>query len=357
MLYKEEGIKNFPKFDYKDNSDVLVELGNLYEMLQDLVKSKHKDGNPSEKFFTQVQSKYPVKRGKKKPKNAIIYTNQVKNSFVVTHFAGEVEYDDWKNFYARSLDVLSPHLALTLSLSKNSVLAELFDSSSTAGGGGGGGGGKKKKKLLSVGKAFQSALTDLVQSIGQTKVHYVRCLKSNLEQDPMKFDASYVERQMEQAGIPAAGKILIAGYPYKFSHYDFYMMHRNLVSWGRDVGKDLAQADGQDGQASSVAVDFCKRLVEHVMEEFPAYQGTVVGKTLVMFGIIQQKALRQFCRSRKAIICLQAMERGALVRRSKKNKGRSEGMKMTKSGRQWVGRTLRKESTVRRYSSQQDLML
>ena len=239
-------------------------------------------------------------------------------------------------------------------MSKNSVLAELLDSSSAAGGGGGGGGGggKKKKKLLSVGKAFQSALTDLVQSIGQTKVHYVRCLKSNLDQVPMKFDASYVERQMEQAGIPAAGKILIAGYPYKFSHYDFYMMHRNLVSWGRE-GRDLAQADGP---ASSVAVDFCKRLVEHVMEEFPAYQGTVVGKTLVMFGIIQQKALRQFCRSRKAIICLQAMERGALVRTSMKNKG-SEGMKMTKSGRQWVGRTLRKESTVRRYSSQQDLML
>ena len=83
---------------------------------------------------------------------------------------------------------------------------------------------------MSVGKQFQIALNELVAAITATDVHYIRCLKSNIEQDPMRFDASYVEAQMNQAGLPAAGEILVAGYPHKFSHYDFYLATRHLVT-------------------------------------------------------------------------------------------------------------------------------
>ena len=87
---------------------------------------RHQKGNPSDKFYNQVENKYPMKVGKKnKKKGTIIHTTRTK-SFVVTHYAGEVEYNDWKNFYARSVDVLSTHLADTFGRSSNVILSTLF---------------------------------------------------------------------------------------------------------------------------------------------------------------------------------------------------------------------------------------
>ena len=332
-LYKSEGVVDIPKIDIPDNSNVLNHLNDLFKMLQDLVKSKHNEGNPSDKFFKQVTNKYPQQIGRKKKKGQIIHTTiKGEGSFIVTHFAGEVEYNDWKNFYARSLDVLSSHLHETLAKSTNSVMNELFKATATEGtsnnvGDLGVSSRKKKKKKLSVGKQFQNALTQLVDSIGRTDVHYIRCLKSNIDQNPMQFDQAYVERQMEQAGLPAAGKILVAGYPHKFSHYDFYMMNRDLVSWGREMTRPL---------------EFCQEFVNHVKTEFSRFSGAVVGKQLVMLDITQQKVLRKFCQSRLAVIKIQAMYKGNKIRQSKTLIGKPQ--------------KVRKQSTIRRYSSMKDIL-
>ena len=303
-LYKNEGVQDLPNIEIPDNSNVLNHLTEVFKMLQDLVKTKHKDGNPSDKFFKQLTNKYPPQMGKKKKANgSVIHTTRGKGtqhgSFVVTHFAGEVEYSDWKNFYSRSLDILSPNLEDTLHNSTNSILIELFqpkkDTNKALG-------GRKKKKTLSVGKQFQSALTDLVNSIGRTDVHYIRCLKSNIQQDPMVFNKGYVERQMNQAGLPAAGRILVAGFPHKLTHYDFHNMHRDLVSWGRDV---------------SEPIEFCQRFVASVAKESPIFEKCVVGKTMVMYGIEPAKELLKFVSVRRAIIALQAMFRGNKIRTAK----------------------------------------
>ena len=61
--------------------------------------------------------------------------------------------------------------------------------------------------------------------------------------------------------------------------------------------------------------EFCVQFVQHVTEEFPQFKGTVVGQTLVLFGIHQQKSFLQFKNSRLAVIALQSAYRGSAGRK------------------------------------------
>jgi hypothetical protein len=256
-----------------------------------------------------VEKKYPMKVGKRTKKGTIIHTTR-KKSFVVTHFAGEVEYNDWKNFYARSVDVLSAHLYETFGASTNTVLSALFGKAKTSGSSSGSSSGKKKKKKkISVGKQFQSALTKLVNSITATNVYYIRCLKSNIEQDANRFDAKYVDKQMMQAGLPAAGDILVAGYPHKFTLLEFYKFNCDVVPvlHGRR-DKDLYMENPKA---------FCTLFCTHVKEmpAFHGFKGTIVGKELVLLGIHEYRSFVQFRSSRLAIISVQASYRGRRARK------------------------------------------
>ena len=267
-----------------------------------------------------------MKVGKKsKKKGTIIHTTRTK-SFVVTHYAGEVEYNDWKNFYARSVDVLSTHLADTFGRSSNVILSTLFKRKGTE---------NKKKKKISVGKQFQLALTDLVTSITATNVHYIRCLKSNIEQDQNRFDAKYVAKQMTQAGLPAAGEILVAGYPHKSTHLEFY-------TWNRDVVPALNGRSEKERFLKEPKA-FCRLFCNHIQKEFnESFKSAVVGKSLVMMGIEENKTFVQFRNSRLAVVTLQASCRGRQARQRYSMQGISEGK-------------LRRQSTVTRYDSMKDL--
>jgi hypothetical protein len=211
---------------------------------------------------------------------------------------------------------------------------------------------KNKKKKISVGKQFQLALTELVNAITSTEVHYIRCLKSNIAQDPNHFDIQYVERQMMQAGLPNAGEILVAGYPHKFSHYDFYKENINIVP----------SLNGRNEQYKNNPKEFCTAFVNHVKNatsninqkepDFPKFNGTIVGKSLVLLGIHEYKAYVQFRASRRAIISIQAAYRGHGMRVRKSLDGSKGGsVNIRKRVR------LRKQSKVVRYDSMKDLLI
>ncbi|XP_053450255.1 unconventional myosin-IXa isoform X3 [Nycticebus coucang] len=79
----------------------------------------------------------------------------------------------------------------------------------------------KKKKPPSISAQFQASLNKLMETLDQAEPYFVKCIRSNAEKLPLRFNDALVLRQLRYTGMLETVRIRQSGYSCKYSFQDF----------------------------------------------------------------------------------------------------------------------------------------
>ncbi|KAM6201079.1 unconventional myosin-IXa [Rhynchocyon petersi] len=79
----------------------------------------------------------------------------------------------------------------------------------------------KKKKPPSISAQFQVSLNKLMETLDQAEPYFVKCIRSNAEKLPLRFNDALVLRQLRYTGMLETVRIRQSGYSCKYSFQDF----------------------------------------------------------------------------------------------------------------------------------------
>lgn len=149
--------------------------------------------------------------------------DRVKHQFVVHHFAGRVCYRT-EQFVEKNQDILPADASKLLGSSKNAIVNAIGDVDVVDQWSENNGVGRRRFSLLrspSVSSQFRSQLDELIDEIGQTEAHYIRCLKPNEVKRAGVFDRARMVEQLRSVGVLEALRIARAGYSVRLAHATF----------------------------------------------------------------------------------------------------------------------------------------
>ncbi|KAI9496210.1 P-loop containing nucleoside triphosphate hydrolase protein [Zychaea mexicana] len=168
------------------------------------------------------------------------------NAFTVAHYAHDVQYEA-ESFIDKNKDTVpDEHLAL-LQGSEFDFLKEVMDKAAannpapTP---------EKSKRMSMIarkptlGSIFKLSLIQLMDTIGQTNVHYIRCIKPNEAKVAWEFEPSMVLSQLRACGVLETIRISCAGYPSRWTFEEFAERYYALVPskyWNGDDLRGLAK--------------------------------------------------------------------------------------------------------------------
>lgn len=152
------------------------------------------------------------------------------NAFTIAHYAHDVTYDV-DGFIDKNRDTVpDEHLAL-LQGSSNEFLKEVLDAAlsvanaAQANGDGKAGSGPKKvgaaTKKPTLGSIFKRSLISLMDTINNTNVHYIRCIKPNEAKKAWQLEPQQVLSQLRACGVLETIRISCAGYPSRWTFAEF----------------------------------------------------------------------------------------------------------------------------------------
>jgi len=171
-------------------------------------------------------------------------------TFVVTHFAGEVEYtaDGFveKNKDSLLADVGNLWDSDCMGFFKDVMLddpvaaaaAAAASSSPSASG---------KRSASTISSKFKKSLTSLLHKISLTGPHYVRCLKPNDEAKPNLLIRSRLTEQLRYGGVLEAVRVCREGYAVKFTHEEFFGSYSPLFQLADSTSALLSLLVGSGG--------------------------------------------------------------------------------------------------------------
>ncbi|XP_067091256.1 unconventional myosin-IXAb [Osmerus mordax] len=95
----------------------------------------------------------------------------------------------------------------------------------------------KKKKAPSISAQFQASLNKLMETLGQSEPYFVKCIRSNAEKLPLRFNDSLVLRQLRYTGMLETVRIRQSGYSFKYTFQDFVHHFHVLLPRGTSPTK------------------------------------------------------------------------------------------------------------------------
>ncbi|XP_021997554.1 myosin-1 isoform X2 [Helianthus annuus] len=169
-------------------------------------------------------------------------------AFTVHHYAGEVKYDT-TGFLEKNRDLLHS-VAIQLLSSCTCKLPQIFASSmlslteKPAVGSLNKSGGADSQKL-SVTLKFKGQLFQLMQRLGNTRSHFIRCIKPNDSHASGIYDQQLVLQQLKCCGVLEVVRISRSGFPTRMTHQKFARRYGFLL---------LDHVASQDPLSASVAI-------------------------------------------------------------------------------------------------------
>ncbi|XP_067256324.1 unconventional myosin-IXAa isoform X5 [Chanodichthys erythropterus] len=157
----------------------------------------------------------------------------------------------------------------------------------------------KKKKPPSISAQFQASLNKLMETLGQSEPYFVKCIRSNAEKLPLRFNDGLVLRQLRYTGMLETVRIRQSGYSIKYTFQDFARHFHVLLPEGTN-------------QASQ---DALRRYLSQV-DLTP--EGFQVGCTMVFLREIERQRLQDLLHQEvlRRIINLQRRFRALLERKN-----------------------------------------
>ncbi|GMF22979.1 unnamed protein product [Phytophthora fragariaefolia] len=235
--YEAEGIV-WSHIDFADNQDVISviedRLGIISLLNDEVMRPKGNDESLVSKLSTIHKDEQDV----------IEFPRTSRTQFTIKHYAGAVTYESL-GFLEKHKDALLPDLSDLMRGSSKEFLRIIFalklsspsatrkkSNSNARGVGGRAAGGALT--VANVGTQFKDNLNELMTSIRQTKVHYVRCIKPNKNKSPSEMDQLMVVSQLRCAGVIEAIRISRVAYPNRLlleelvdKFWVFDVQHRN----------------------------------------------------------------------------------------------------------------------------------
>ncbi|OMJ15769.1 Myosin-2, partial [Smittium culicis] len=167
------------------------------------------------------------------------------SSFTVLHYAHPVTYEG-EGFLEKNKDSISDELMNLLKSSSFSFIQELvvcgevpIDSPPQVPHSMANGGlvapyinaNRSKKQSPTLGAVFRRSLNKLMKKIALTELHYIRCIKTNTDKEPWKFESDLIVSQLRSCGVLETIKISKAGYPSRINIHEFNDRYRNLLPY------------------------------------------------------------------------------------------------------------------------------
>ncbi|XP_061750527.1 unconventional myosin-IXAa-like isoform X7 [Nerophis ophidion] len=155
----------------------------------------------------------------------------------------------------------------------------------------------KKKKPPSISAQFQASLSKLMETLNQSEPYFVKCIRSNAEKLPLRFNDSLVLRQLRYTGMLETVRIRQSGYSIKYTFQDFVCHFHVLLPRGTSSTKSGIR-------------EFFRRI--HLL---PA--GYQVGNTMVFLREAERQRLQTLLHQEvlRRIVMLQRRVRAVLERR------------------------------------------
>ncbi|KAJ0181662.1 hypothetical protein K1T71_002384 [Dendrolimus kikuchii] len=215
--YEKEGI-TWTNINYVDNQENLDMIGlkqlNLLALIDE--ESRFPKGTDIT-LLSKLNSTHSTKVCYITPKSTR------EHRFGVRHFAGDVFYEV-KGFLDKNRDMLTVDLKEMMLDSNNDFLKKLFSTEHTPTHSG-------SRKTVSLSYQFKTSLDSLMKTLYACHPFFVRCIKPNEFKKPKLFDRGLCVRQLRYAGLMETAKIRQAGYPIRYSYYEFVRRYR-LVAPG-----------------------------------------------------------------------------------------------------------------------------
>ena len=76
---------------------------------------------------------------------------------------------------------------------------------------------------------FKASLINLMETLGQTNVHYIRCIKPNEQKRAWEFTPHQVLSQLRACGVLETIRISCAGYPTRWTYEEFAERYDRLL--------------------------------------------------------------------------------------------------------------------------------
>lgn len=157
---------------------------------------------------------------------------------------------------------------------------------------------------------FHTRLDNLLRTLVHARPHFVRCIRSNVNESPGRFDRSTVMRQIRALQVLETVNLMASGFPHRMRFKQFTARYRMLAPF-----RMLRRCEEK-------ALEDCKLILQYALEHTPEMDGCVTlswapGKRHVFLseGIRQHlEKLRGDVRSRSAVL-IQASWRGWQLRR------------------------------------------
>lgn len=200
QLYKEEQIHVEPiKFDANDKCVDLL-LGKPKGILCQLVATAQAPQPNDTKFVAALHKLHEGHPFFPRP-----HPKDIRNTFIVKHFAAEVPYTAG-SFIDKNNDEVPPDL---IELVESSAHDFMQSEAKLAGSG-------KKAKHVTV--TYSKQMTGLKDKLQSTQCNFVRCIKPNAEMKAGVFDRHYSVEQMRFLGVLNTCKVLKLGLPSRVGY-------------------------------------------------------------------------------------------------------------------------------------------
>ncbi|CAF3296231.1 unnamed protein product [Rotaria socialis] len=194
LLFEEEGI-GLNKIDYTDNQDcinlfedqitgwfhLLDEESNVTERQSNQSTHDIFHGNPN---HSMISPKLDL------PAASIIHHNEV---FLVEHYSGNAVYST-SEFIDKNNDILLDSFIIFVRKSKNEFVKNLFDEIFVEQ-------SKDNINYLSVGTKVRSQMTDIINKVKGSVVHFITCIKPNVKMIPNEFQQDQIRSQLKKLGF------------------------------------------------------------------------------------------------------------------------------------------------------------
>lgn len=307
--YENEGIE-LEEITYDDNTDVLdlVEgrMGLLAFLNEECVRPKGSDKTFVYKVHAMNKDNLCFFRDR----------HAADTEFGICHYAGKVVYDA-TNFVVKNMDTLPSDLLDCAKLSSNAIIANelmneemsnpLHQSSIL---GGGDANKKKKRPKTSLGASnnphhnsavlhkrssniiaetvwtkFKNQLSRLMETLGETKTRYIRCIKPNSKKAPLIMEHISTVEQLRCAGVVAAVTISRSAFPNRLEHLSVLDRFKSLWPKG-DHFAVLKDKDLDPSERRRKATEILLTLALKEMEfqkNGSNFRAFVMGKTRAYF--------------------------------------------------------------------------
>ncbi|KLU84916.1 hypothetical protein MAPG_03950 [Magnaporthiopsis poae ATCC 64411] len=363
-LEQEEYLKeqiDWTFIDFSDNQPCIDLIEGKLGILSLLDEESRLPMGADEQFVNKLHTHYSGDKHKfyKKPRFG-------KSSFTVCHYAVDVTYES-EGFIEKNRDTVPDEHMAVLRASSNKFLGQVLEAASAV----------REKDLASattsavkpaagrkigvavnrkptLGGIFRSSLIELMNTINNTDVHYIRCIKPNEAKEAWKFEGPMVLSQLRACGVLETVRISTAGYPTRWTYEEFALRYYMLVpstQWTAEIrpmaNAILSTALGSSSGAAKGADKYQLGLTKIFFRAgMLAFLENLRTNKLNDSAIMIQKNLRaryyrrRYLRTRESIIRSQAIFRGVRARKE------AQQMRIAKAAttiqRVWRGQKQRK---------------